>query len=244
MPQSDGPNMITVEFHGAKEMVAALKRLRTQAIPYAVRNALNAQAFEARKAWVGFIQRDFVNRNTFTQRSVQVVKAGGLNVGSMQSVVGSTAPYMGTQEDGGTVHGKGAHKAIPGPVAAGLAAGSKRVKLVKSRFYLGAIAAQHPALVGSRKQRNAIAISVARKAGLKFALLERPSGGKGLFLLGGSKRAPTTRLLWDMSRSSVQVPGAHMLERTLAHVLTQSERIHMDALVQQLTRNGIPFTRG
>jgi hypothetical protein len=234
--------MVTVEFHGAKEMVAALKRMRSQAVPYAVRNALNTQAFEARKAWVGFIQRDFVNRNTFTQRSIQVVKAGGLSVANMQSVVGSTAPYMGTQEEGGTVRGKGAHKAIPAPTAAGLPAGSRRTKLVRARFYLGAINAQHPALVGSRKQRNAIAIAVARRAGLKFALLERPSGGKGLFLLGGSKRQPTTRLLWDVSRGSVQVPGAHQLERTLAHVLTQSERVHMDALVQQLTRNGIPFT--
>lgn len=234
--------MVTVEFRGAKEMVAALKKMRSQAVPYAVRNALNTQAFEARRHWVGFIERSFVNRNTFTQRSIQVVKASGLSVGSMQSLVGSTAPYMGLQEDGGTSRGKGAHKAIPGPVAAGLAPGAKRTRLVRARFYLGAINAQHPALAGSRKQRNAIAIQVARKAGLKFALLERPSGGKGLFLLGGRKKTPTTRLLWDMSRSSVHVPGAHTLERTLAHVLTQSERIHMESLLQQLTRNGIPFT--
>jgi len=236
--------MVTVELTGGKEMVAALKRMRQSAVPYAVRNALNTQAFEARRQWVGFIQRDFVNRNTFTQRSIQVEKASGLNVGSMQSVVGSTAPYMGLQEDGGTEHGKGAHKAIPAPTAAGLAAGSQRTKLVRSRFYLGAINALHPTLKGDRKQRNAIAIAVARKAGLKFAVLERPNGGNGLFLLGGRRGAPTARLLWDMSRGSVQVPGSHTLERTLAHVLTQSERIYMGALVEQLQRNGIPFTMG
>jgi hypothetical protein len=234
--------MVTVEFTGVKEMVAGLKKLRAQAVPYAVRNALNTQAFEARKQWVGFIERSFVNRNTFTQRSIQVVKASGLSAWLMQSVVGSTAPYMGLQEDGGTSRGKGAHKAIPAPTAAGLAAGSQRTKLVRSRFYLGAINAQHPQLKGDRKQRNAIAIAVARKAGLKFAVLERPNGGKGLFLLGGRRGATTARLLWDMSRGSVQVPGSHTLERTLAHMLTQSERIYLDAIVQQLQRNGLPFT--
>ena len=99
---------------------------------------------------------------------------------------------------------------------------------------------QHPSLHGSRKQRNAIAIAVAQRAGQKVVLLERPSGGKGLFLLGGGKRSVTTRLLWDMSRGSVHVPAAPTLERTLAAMLPKLKHIHMASILQQLQRFNVP----
>ena len=53
--------------------------------------------------------RTFVLRNQWTVRTVRVEGARGLDVRTMQSTVGSLAPYLETQEQGGTVRGKGAH---------------------------------------------------------------------------------------------------------------------------------------
>lgn len=228
--------MITVRFQGLNEAVRDLKRFREKALPFAMRNGLNTAAFEARRIWQAEIRADFTLRNNFTERSIQVEKA---QLGRLYAKVGSTAPYMGKQEEGGTVSGKSGRKPIPAPVAAGLSPGSKRTKLVRSRFYLGAIKVQHPTLRGSRKQRNAIAMAVAKRAGQKAVLLERPSGGKGLFLLGGGKRKMTARLLWDVSRSSVHVKSQPTLGRTLMAIAPKLEHIYLASVVEQLQRHKI-----
>src|SRR5688500_5442350 len=113
--------MLTVEWKGLKELVRDLKTAREKALPYAVKTSLNTAAFEARKVWQGEIRRSFTNRNAFTERSVLVERASGNDARRMFATVGSTAPYMGTQEEGGTVKGRGKRKAIPGPAAAGQA---------------------------------------------------------------------------------------------------------------------------
>jgi len=228
--------MFTVKITGAKEMVADLKRMREKAVPYALRNALNTAAFETRRIWQGEVKSAFTNRNTFTQRSLQVEKATGTDASKMVAKVGSTAPYMGKQETGGTVTGRGGRKPIPAPVAAGQAPGSKRTRLVRAGFRLAAIQAKHPALKGDRKQRNAIAIAVAIKAGTKRAVLERPGGGKGLFVVGKAK-AP--RLLWNVSRASVHVPATPTLERALAAVRPKMPHMLEAALLEQLRRHNI-----
>jgi hypothetical protein len=132
--------------------------------------------------------------------------------------VGSVADYMDEQEEGATIRGSGQAQGHPHSLqAAGQAGGGKRTKLVRGRFYLGAIQVAHPALSGGRRQQNAIAIAVARKQGKKVVLLNRPKGGKALFLMGaGTKRKLKTRMLWDVSRGSVRVKPEPTLERSIA----------------------------
>lgn len=235
--------MPITEVRGAKEMARDLKTLRLRAFPYAVRNTLNTAAFEARTIWQREIRATFTNRNAYTVRSIQVDRvASGNEPSRMVARTGSTTDYMGKQEKGGTVSGKSGRKPIPGPVAAGLAPGAKRTRLVRSRFYLGAIKAQHPTLTGSRKQRNAIAIAVALRSGNKRAVLERPGGRKALFLVGGNERRPTTRLLWDVSRSSVRLHAQPTLQRTLHAIEPKMEHMMQASMLQQLNRFGIPHT--
>ena len=231
--------MIKVEIKGLKRAVRDLQVLAAKAIPHAARNALNSMAFDARSQWQGEIQREFTLRNKYTERSIRVDKASGTKIGSLRSVVGSVAPYMGDQEDGATVRGRGAHKAIPGPVAAGQAAGAKRTRVVRAGRRLSAIHVKHPAPKGDRKRRNMIAMQVARRAGNKVALLERPKGGKGLFLLGGGKRKITARLLWDVSRGSVKVPPTHTLQKSLKSSNTRFAHIQYNAVIDQLRRNRV-----
>ncbi len=230
--------MISVNFRGLDRALLDLEKTSRQAVPHAVRNALNVAAFEARRIWQDEIKRTFTTRNRYTERSIQVRKATGTDTRSMASFVGSTADYMAKQEEGGTVRGGGKHKAIPGPVAAGLSPGAKRTRLVRAGNRLSAINAMRGARAGaSKRQRNAIALSMARRAGSKVALLERPRGGKGLFkVLGGKRRTTGTRLLWDVSKGSVRVPPSHTLKRSLGRLNPKLQSIYYASIVQQLQR--------
>lgn len=249
--------MFSCELKGIKEMVRDLKKARKSAIPHAVRSALNTAAFDGRHIWQREIRQEFTTRNQFTERSVLVERAKGTNLKGMQAVLGSAAPYMGDQETGSKVRGRGRHKAIPFAPAAGLPDGSKRTKLVRSRFRLSAIAiAKNPGR--SSKQRNAIAISMAVRKRQKAAiLLERPGGGKGLFTVSGGRRRTSIRrsrgghvlkvrtgkmrlrLLWDMGHSSVRVPRAPTLQRTLKLLQPKLQHIFAAAVVEQLRRHRI-----
>lgn len=217
-----------------------LERASTRAFPYAIRDALNSQAFAVRKQWQGEIEKAFTLRNAYTVRSIRVDKASGISLATMQSVVGSVAPYMGDQEDGATVRGRGKHKAIPAPGAAGLPAGGPRTKIVRSRFYHQAINVQRPnATRGTQKQRNIAVLSKARRKGEKFALLERDGGGKGLYRVMGSKRKLKSRLLWDLSKGSVKVQGSHTLGNALSATQGKTAGVYIDALRGQLKRHKV-----
>lgn len=227
--------MLDVRVAGLEKAQRQLERIRRQAIPHAMRDALNGSAFLARQRWQEEIRQSFTTRNKFTERSVLVEKARGTS-SDMFAVVGSVAPYMGDQEHGARIRGGGKHKAIPGPVAAGQAAGSKRTRVVRRARRLSAISVQRPSGIGPRKQANAVTIRHAKAAGRRFVLLERPGGGRGLYLLGGGKRKTTTRLLWDMSRGSVRVDPEPTLQRTLRAIESELPKVHTRAILRQLKR--------
>jgi hypothetical protein len=240
--------MLTIKID-ARQALRDLEEFKRSAIPFAIRNSLNTSAFELQKIWRGEIRRTFINRNTFTERSIHVQKARGGDPNRMISVVGSITDYLDEQESGGTVRGKGAHKPIPGPSAAGQSPGTKRTKLVMRSRYLGAIKAQRATGGRSARARNVAAMLMARRKGAQYVLLERPGGGKGLFLVSGGQRRFTgrrftmralkTRLLWDLSRSSVRVPPEPTLQRSLSIIEPKLPHIHLASLVEQCQRHGL-----
>lgn len=229
--------MITVELKGDKRMLADMAKMRAKAVPYAIKNALNTAAFETRSIWQRELKSTFTNRNTFTVNSVRVEQA---TTTKLEARTGTVAPWLKTQEEGGTVHAKRRVVAIPGPSAAGQAAGSgKRTRLVAGRFKLGAVQVPHPSAHGGRRQQNAIAIAVARKQGKTVVLLSRPRGGKGLFSISGGKRKLKTRLLYDVSRGSVRVKPEPTLERSIAQVKPKLEHMMQASMTQQMQRFSI-----
>lgn len=222
----------------AKKALKDLRQFREKAIPYATRNALNRSAFHARAEWQVEVRGAFTLRNKYTESSIRVERATGKDTRGMIAKVGSVAAYMDEQELGATVRARGKHKPIPGPVAAGLQPGAKRTKLVRAGNKLSALHVSRP--VGkSSKQRNAVALAMARRKGQKVALLERPKGGKALFRLTGGRKKVQTRLLWDLSRGSVRVKPTPTLQRTLARIQPRLAEIHRDAVVEQLKRHKI-----
>lgn len=208
---------------------------------HGVRNALNGCAFEAQKAWRDEVANSFTLRSSFTERSIQVDKARGISVSAMRAVVGSTAPYMGDQEVGAEVRGKGRHKPIPAPVAGGGSGSGVRPRKVAGRYLLSKIKVANP-LVGrfGRKQRNAIAMATAVATGNRFALLSRVRGGKGLFEVKrlGPRRFGL-RLIWDVSRSAVHVKPEPTMHRAIDHSMSAFERITKQALIDQLKRDKV-----
>jgi hypothetical protein len=233
--------MLTITFRGLDKLAADLEKAKKTAFPYAMRDAVNGAAFEARRIWGEEIRRTFTTRNTFTAgRALQVEKAkGGGRAGDIQAMVGSTAAFMAEQETGGTLQGKGAHLPIPGPVAAGQAAGGRRTRLVRAGNRLKVIRAANVRAAKTRRQRNAAAMAMARRTGKRFAVLERPKGGVGLFAISGGKRKVKARLVWDLSRKSARLPPHPTLGPTLQRMQSRMLPLYEAALLKQLQRHRV-----
>lgn len=211
----------------------------TGSVKYAQRDYVNSMAFEARKRWIGEMQSAFVLRNNWTARSVQVDKA---KVSSSSAVVtaktGSVAHYMADQEYGGQKTKGGKHGvAIPTTTAAGQGLKARpRTKQVSARNKMTSIrlAAR---ITGDRRQRNAAAIRMAAKSASKVAYLDLDTR-RGLFKIMGSSKRPKIRMLWDLSRTSVEIPRKPTLGPAIDNIAhTQRIRLAVTHLKQQLQRN-------
>jgi hypothetical protein len=213
-----------------------LEGLSKKALPHAIKQALNTSAFETRKEWIEQVQKRMVLRNTWTARSLRVKKAIGVNLATMHSKVGSTAPYMETQERGG-MESKGGRVGVPIPTtsAAGQAMKAKpRTRQVRKGNWLSAIQIANR-VSGRRQRRNAVAIMQAAKgSGYAFLDLGRR---KGIFRIYGTKSGRLrVRMLWDMSRSAVKTKQNPTLELALQQMQPRLAGIHFRALAEQVRR--------
>lgn len=232
--------MIDLKWKGARRLERDLQTFAKTAVPHAVRNALNTQAFEARRAWADEAKDSLTLRNTFTVRSLRVEKARGTKLETMQSRVGSVAPYMGKQEIGGQETAGGKHGVtVPTPVASGEGRGARpRRRLVRRPHKMSRINLAGRGQKGSRQQRNAIALSMARRAGRKHVMLE---GRRriGIFRISGGKRTRID-MVWHLTRkATAKVPPNPMLQRALASTERKMPGVYERAFVEQLRRRRI-----
>lgn len=233
---------ITIDTSDFKRLHAELEKFRQKALPHAQRNALNGCAFELQKSWRSEVRGAFINRNQFTERSIRVDQARGIDTRSMRAVTGSIADYMDEQEEGATIHGKGARKAIPSAYAGGgKPGGGIRPRVVRSAFRLSGIGVNHSGLKGyGRRRQNAIAIAIAVRKGERFALLNRAkAGGKGIFEVRGLKKRASVKLVWDFSRGSVHIKPEPTMHRAVAVSSSRFQSIVHAALLEQLKRNNV-----
>jgi hypothetical protein len=225
--------VITVQWKGLDRLMRDLQRFKRSAVPYALGDYVNSAAFKTQAEFRRRAEVGFQLRNKFTTRSIQVEKAKprGLEIFSR---VGSTAPYMLDQEQGGRVP----KKAIPGPVAAGQAPGAKRTKLVRPSARLSRIQASKGRTMASRAQRNAMALRKAQASASKVAVLERPRGGLGLFRVTG-RRKLQLRLLYVVGRQSVAIKPTHMLQSAVDAIVPELPKLANAALERQCKRHRI-----
>lgn len=239
-----GPRqLVDVEWRGLDKLIRDLDKFRRQAVPYGIRNGLNATAFEARGIYIETARSKMTLRNTFTERSIQVDKASGLNVRTMESRVGSVAPYMDEQERGTTETAQGKH-GVPIPTSFSAGQGLRRqprTKLVQRPNRLPAIhLTNRSGRATSRAQRNAIAIRRALTSGNRYVFLDIRNlhGGrrKGIYRLQGTKSGLKVRLIWDLSERSVRVPTNPMFLHTVISTMNVAPKIQAAAIVQQMRR--------
>lgn len=226
---------VKVDLSDFEDLVEDLRVMRREAIPHAMRQGLNDEAFSARKAWQTNLQNRFTLRNRFTQNSIRVEKARGTDLSSMESRVGTVAPYLLEQEQGATV----AKSAIPTGVASGEGRipGSARKRPVRRPNLKKNIRLPSP-VGGPGKRGTAIAISKARRKGQRFVLLEE-GRRKGIFKLAGGKTKPRLDMVYDLSRRSITKRPAPTFQPALETARRWAPGLHRRALIQQFHRAGL-----
>lgn len=220
---------------GIEDLQRDLHHVRAKAVPHAMRNALNDEAFAARKAWQGNLKKKLTLRSRFTDRSVRVDKARGTNMRTMRSVVGSVADYLPEQEFGAAVP----KSAIPTGVASGEGRipGSERRRLVRRPNLKRNIRLPRP-IGGPGKRRVAATIAQAKRKKQRFVLLE-DGLRKGIFRVGGGKRKTKLSMVYDLSHRAITKKARPTLGPALEKVIRRAPAIHRRALKAQFRRAGL-----
>lgn len=175
-----------------------LQQVESFAFPLAVKNTLNSLAFQTRKKVQETIQEDFVNRNKFTERSVRVEMTKTLKMSEMVAKVGSVAPWMEIQEEGGKITSKGKYGLrIPTGAAAGQAQLFPRRKMISKTFRRGKLKlANKPGKIKALNRKQFILMSV-RVAGLRgqspFVFLPLGGNKTGVYKVISKGSAPSSR---------------------------------------------------
>ncbi|AAQ96531.1 hypothetical protein [Vibrio phage VP16T] len=229
--------MFEIDSRNLKHMEDALGRLNDLGVKFAQRNTLNDYAFATAKEAKATVRREFINRNTFTQRSIRVDKATRF---IDSSEVGSTADYMREQEEGART---ATPINVPTPAASGESVrANKRLKAVRTANRMTSIKLKKRSRRAgglTRKQQNIAAVRQAADEGRKFVYLDRGKR-KGIFRLYGGKRRPRVRLVQDLSRSVRVVPQHQWLEPSGDKTMERAAPIYYARLAQQLRRASFP----
>ena len=218
-----------------------LGRLYKAAIPYADVDAKNRIARDLKNNWQGEMRSKFTLRNTFTERSLRVVKA------SMQNpvaTVGSISPYLDKQEDGGQIRSKG-RWGKPVPTAAARI-GEDPSRLISSPYKLKNVRLPkraHRARRGGRGAANRAAVVAAAQAGgrNRFAFLDL-GRRKGIFRVRGraTKRRGTyalqVRMIADLSNRTIRIPAHPTLQPAISTSVSRGGEMYRRALVAQIER--------
>lgn len=225
--------MITVSDKNLKRFERMLGDMRDTSVKFAQRNTLNDIAFDARKNAVENIKKDFVNRNTFTQRQLRVERA---RYTGDSAELGHLQEYMEKQENSG----KGA-KYIPSPASAGQSnKARKRTKSIRKANYMNAIGRAYKVkkIAGSLKEQNISYLKQAKEAGAKTVILNKGNGrGIGLYRVMGSKRKPKSRLLYTLLKANVPIKKHPWMQPAADKTMNQkAKNLYFNRLRQELKR--------
>lgn len=227
--------MIKINLKQVKEMENRLGEMKSIAVPFAVRNTMNAAAFQAQTTARRGVKREMVIRNKFTIQSIQVEKATDLK--RPVSVVGSVEKYMRDQEFGGTkskTHKEGVPLATS--FASGEGKGTKpRKKLSKPSNRLLNIQLGSKGKGKTRKQRNLFKVKQAAASKSKIVFL-KTARSKGLYRVTGGKRKPKVEMIFNLSRSSVKIKRNPWLRPSVLKVGRRLPQIHFLSLQFQFKK--------
>lgn len=222
-----------VDTRQLKQLTRDLAILNRRGLPYATKQTVNSLAFRARREWQQRIGEAFTLRNKFTQGSIRVQQARGLDISRQFSVVGSVSDYLGTQERGGTVGAsQGAKgKAVPHDSAR---VGGSHARLVRAPNKAARIRL-HARRSGSQRDQNAARIRKARTSGSGFALIEKGSK-RGIFFVGRGSGKSTFRLVHSLTKKRVRIRPRPTMKPAVERALQFVGKEYTKAIVFQLRR--------
>ena len=155
-----------------KATTKALAKLRTSAVPQAVRFTVNQLAYNATFKAIANAEKRFVLRNAYTRRNYRYDKATQRNIGDMVAYVGHKEEYIKKQEQGGVQDtGGGDHNwvALPGARTSGSFAKPPRRAFYKDRIET---VRRTGSTRRSRKSHSVAQFFVAKRTG-KYIIRER-----------------------------------------------------------------------
>ncbi len=223
--------MIEINQKGTNRLARELDMIARFGVHYAQRDTINDMAFAAMRAAKGEIRENFINRNSWTVRSVLVERAKTPKDGA---VVGSTEKYMLDQEVGAV----GGSPRMATPAAAGQSNRQKvRTRQVRKKYRINMIGRVQKNHAGKSDQAmaNIIAVKEAVRDGRKFVYQSR-GARKGIYEIRGSRRKPRTRMVQDLSRRTRVVKPKPWLHPATDQAVAYRYQFFHNRLVQQLNR--------
>ena len=224
-----------------------LDRFGRQALPYAIRDCLNQAAFQTAENAKDEIGRQFVERNTYTRRSVRYRKTFSRDINRMESSAGSVQPYMRQQEEGFVKKKSGKHGVpIPSSAAAGQMGARLRTRRLQSKNWLSAIQLGSTRVKG--RGRTVASVRNAVETGNRVVFMDSRSDhfGRptGLYrVIGGRKggrgwpQGARLQMIYDLERSSVHTRTHPWLEPATESMTKNLDRLYRDALIRQIRLN-------
>ncbi len=223
--------MLKMDTRELRRLEDNLRELNAKGVHFAERNTVNDLAFATQKEARQTIRSEFVNRNKWTERSVQVDRAKSLRD---SAEVGSTERYMADQEFGRV---KTENTNIPTPAASGESPRARtRRRPVRRANRMNAITLSRTKTAGmSQKQRNIVTVKQAKETGRKFVFLQRGQE-RGIYKVMGRKTKPKTRKVQDLSRRVAVVPRNPWLAPSSRTVMARAPELYAKQLQRQLDR--------
>jgi len=194
-----------------------LRSMSKHGVKFAEMKTINDAAFLARRVAQSNVERKFINRTTWSKRSISVNKA---NTRALQSSVGSTEDYLRKQELGGSERATGRHGvAIPTAYSSGEGMNRVRRRLTRKPNRVANLNLKNSTgKARGRKQQNLVKVRQAAKSNNKVIYM-KTRRGKGLFRVIGGKRRPKVKMIHDLSRKSIRIrkrPWLHPATRLAA----------------------------
>lgn len=242
--------MFSIDDRDIKKLERDLKLFAKRAYPFAVKDTLNNTAKAATSFTKLNMQNDLTLRNRFTLGGMRTSFVRGLDVDRMRAVTGSLSDYMPELEFGGQKRSTGSQGT---PLATSFAANEgkskNRTKLPKGKKRLSKIKLRGRGKPGAGKREQLlVAVHEAVDSGNRDIFLDLGKT-KGIFrVVGGSKKKTTRagwprgaklRMLFDMSRKSVDIPANPVMGPAVIDAAKLTPTFYRLALEKQLRRQGL-----
>lgn len=227
-----------------KKLELVLGDISKNSLRFAQSKTMNSIAFAAQQVSKQAIKNEFINRNTWTQRTIVVEKGNKSNITAR---MGSTQDYMETQESGGFE--KSSRKfgvVVPQPLASGETS-SPRKKTVRPRNKLNKIK-----IAKGGKSNGWGNVYAQARAGAKVVFLEndnrrnKRTDSSGFFTVKRGKKFKGRQSfkfekLYDLSNKQIKINSKPWLEPSVDRVTpwlpsTYEEILKKEIETQKLRR--------